>query len=132
MTVDGEVHADVVEAALGSVKVTEVCEPGAGNVLKDKVVELVLEDTQLVSVVKVTHELRVVDQLELAGLGHGHASGWDPTVGALVDAPTDGREERLFHEQARGVHVEVELRRGRGGGGWGGNAVSHVNSYLLS
>ena len=76
-------------------------------------VKLVHENTQLVFVFESAHELRVVHQLKLSGVRvDAHTSGRDRRGRGLVDPTRQGREEGLAHEQASGVHVQVE---GRGG-----------------
>ena len=95
-----------------------------------------LEYAQLVTVLQLAHELRVVNQLKLTSLGHGHASGRDGLASTLVDATGQGGKERLFHQEARSVHIQIERGRGVNGAGGSSGLVSHSrfphSMYTLS
>ena len=101
--VDGEVHSDIVDAleAIGRL--------ATGHMLEDDVIELMHQHAQLVLIFKRTHELGIVKKLELGTLRiDAHTSSRDRGGRGLVDPTRESREERLAHQEARGVKVQVE------------------------
>ena len=102
-TVDSEVHGNIVDA------LETIGRLATGHVLEDDVIELMHEDAKLMLVLECAHELRVVKQLELGSMRvDTDASGRDAGARGLVDATRQSSEERLAHEQASSVHVEIE------------------------
>ena len=77
--------------------------------LKDKVVKLMLEDTQLLNVCKSLKELRVINHDEVTRiLVHLDARSRDRSRRPLVDTTRKGGKERLIHEKAGSVLVKVK------------------------
>ena len=102
-TVDCEVHRNVVNTTDATFWLT------SGHMLKDDVIELMHQNTQLVLVRQSTHKVWVVEQLKLRGIRVDADASRRHTVGAdLVNAARERSEERLAHEQASGVKVEVK------------------------
>jgi len=81
----------------------------ARNMLKDKVIKLMLKDAGLVLIGKSFKEGGIVEHLEVAGIRvDSDAGGGDGRRGLLVHLAGESREEGLLNEEAGGVHVQVE------------------------
>ena len=81
----------------------------AGNVVKDQVVELMLEDTESVCLWQALKELWIVDQLEALALFVEHyPSSGDTSICPLFNPPAKSSEERLFKQQVSKMFVEVK------------------------
>ena len=113
-SVDCEIHRDVVNTTDAAFRLT------SGHMLENDVIELVHQNTQLVLVLQSTHELGVVEQLELCAVRVDTDASSRHAVGAdLVNPTRQGSEERLAHQQTRRVEVEIK------------GLVSHALSLLL-
>ena len=114
-TIDREVHRDVINTLEPIGRLTP------GHMLKDDVIKLVHQNTELVFWLQLTHEVRIIKKLKLSSMRvDTHASGRDRLARGLVDTTRQSGEERLAHKQARRVHVQVER------GGWFFGVVGHV------
>ena len=102
-TVDCEVHRNVVNTTDATFWLT------SGHMLKDDVIELMHQNTQLVLVRQSTHKVWVVEQLKLGAVRVDADASRRHTVGAdLVNAARQRSKERLTHQQPSGVQVEVK------------------------
>ena len=103
MAVDREIHSDIVNAlqAIGGLAM--------GHMLKDDVIKLMLQNSQLMRIIQLTEKLRVIKKLKLRRIRiHAHPSGRNRGRADLVDPARERSKERLAHQKASGMHVEVE------------------------
>jgi len=78
-------------------------------VVKDKVIELVHQHTDLLVVGELGKELGIVKHFELLRfLVDTNTSGRDCGGSGLMHVARDRRKERLGHQQAIGMVVEIE------------------------
>ena len=71
----------------------------AGDVIKNQVVELVLENTTNLLFRQASKEVWVVDHLKLSRVWVDHDSGsWDIILSPLLYLSTESRKEGLIHQ----------------------------------
>jgi len=101
------------------------------NVVKDEVVELMHENTNLLVVGEGRHKLGIVEHLVLHRiLVDTNASRGKSRGRHLVDVARDRGEERLRHKQSVHMQVKVEFHRGlRVSGGRGGGEVERAGRH---
>jgi len=105
--VNREVHADVVDLGQTTFGLT------SGDVLEDKVVELVLQNPKLLHVGETGEEVRVIHQDELSGLlVNHHTRSRERSRGPFINPARERSKERLIHEQPRSVAIQIEHRQG--------------------
>ena len=113
VAVDRQVHRDVVPLALLGSQVAERREASTRDVLKDDVIEFVLEHVPLLLVGEPLEKRRVVDKLQLALLGHADPGSRDARCAPLVHSPGQCRKEGLVQQESVHVNVQVESTHGR-------------------
>ena len=112
MRVDGKVSGEVPHARVDALWLAR------RDMLKHKVVELMLEHIFALRWCQFLKELRVVDHLKLSRVRvDTHPSSRDVRGGRLVDAATERGEEWLVAQQADDVMLKVE-------------SLSHFGSFV--
>jgi hypothetical protein len=92
VAVDRQVSSDVPSLVVYTFRLT------AGNVVKDQMVELVLENTTNLLFWQAGKEVRVVDHLKLSSVGiYPHTRCWDTVVSTLLNLARQSSKERLVH-----------------------------------
>jgi hypothetical protein len=104
------------------------------NVVKDKVVELMNEDTSLLVVGEGRHKLGIVEHFVLHRiLVDTNASRGKSRGRHLVDVARDSGEERLRHKQSVHMQVKVEFHGGlRVSGGSEGGRVDGAGRHVYT
>jgi hypothetical protein len=103
VAVDSQVSTDIPYSVFYTLRFT------AGNVLKDQVVELVLEYALDVVLWQAGKELRVVKHFKLSSVrANPNTCCWNAAILTLLNLTAESSKERLVHKKS--VSVEFQIK----------------------
>ena len=103
VAVDSQVSADVPDLGIDTVGTT------AGNVVKNQMVELMLENATHMLFGQAGKEVRIVNHLKLSSVGiYPNTRCGDGSAGTLLNLAAECSKERLIHEQSVSVQFKVK------------------------